>query len=176
MNVHAIPLLTNMGLSAVKAALIVAIMVGTSIPFRFIGGVLADRAGKGQLRLLLAGAYALQALSFYIFIRYGTVTSVYYWYVLYGIGMGMAFAMNPLIRARYFGRKAFGSIHGMAQMLMTPLAIVAPIYAGWCHDTYGTYMPALNVGVIILAASVILSLLIVPPKPPLRITGIRDIV
>ncbi len=175
MNVHAIPLLTDMGLSTSRAAFIVSILAMTSIPFRFIGGTLADRISKGRLRFLLAGAYALQAISFGIFIKIGTVTSVYYWFAIYGIGMGIAFAANPLIRARYFGRKAFGSIHGLAQALMTPFGIVAPIYAGWCYDRYGDYSLALNIGVIILAVSVVLSLLIFPPKPPKRITHIRDI-
>jgi sugar phosphate permease len=176
MNVHAIPLLTDMGLTTGRAAFMMSIMVVTSIPFRFIGGILADRVSKGQLRMLLAGAYALQAISFGIYIRYGTVNSVYYWFVLYGIGMGLAFAINPLIRARYFGRKAFGSIHGASQALMTPFGIIAPVFAGWIYDTYGSYMLALKVGAIILAVSVVLSLLIFSPKPPKRITHIRDIV
>jgi len=81
MNVHAIPLLTDMGLSTLRAAFMLSIVAATSIPFRFIGGILADRLSKGQLRMLLAGAYLLQALGFGIFLIYGTVTSVYFWYV-----------------------------------------------------------------------------------------------
>ncbi|MFC1978892.1 MFS transporter [Chloroflexota bacterium] len=176
LNVHAIPLLTGMGLTTLRAAFTMSIMVWTSIPFRFIGGILADRVGKGKLRMLLAGSYLLQAIGFGVYIRYGTLTSVYIWLALYGVGMGTAFAANPLIRARYFGRKAFGSIHGLAQALMTPVGIAAPIYAGWVYDTNGSYMMAIKVGAITLVASVVLSLMIFPPKPPARITHIRDIV
>ena len=60
MNVHAIPLLTDMGLSTVRAAFMMSTMVMISIPFRFIGGVLADRSSKDKMRMLLAGAYLLQ--------------------------------------------------------------------------------------------------------------------
>lgn len=176
MNVHAIPLLTDKGLDTVSAAGMMAIMVGASIPFRFMGGILADRVSKGRLRMLLAGAYMLQAISFGVFIGYDTVTSLYYWFALYGIGMGTAFAINPLLRARYFGRKAFGSIHGASQAIMAPFGIIAPIYAGWIHDTYGSYMLAVKVGAIMLAVSVVLTLLIFPPKPPARVTHIRQIV
>jgi len=175
-NVHAIPMLTDIGLNPVKAALMVAMMVACSIPFRFIGGVLADRAGKDRMKMVLAGAYLLQAGGFGIFLIFETELSIYFWFILYGIGMGMAFAMNPLMRARYFGRKAFGSINGVTQMLMTPAGMLAPIYAGWIWDNTGNYSQVIIISAVILAVSVLLSLLIIPPKPPVRITDIHQIV
>ena len=176
LNVHAIPLLTDMGINPVNAATMMALMVAISIPFRFIGGVLADRIAKARMKMLLAGAYLSQAIGFGIFLAFENVASVYFWFIFYGTGMGVAFAITPLIRARYFGRKAFGSIHGLANMIITPVGIIAPIYAGWIYDTTGSYSQTITIGAILLGISSFLTLFIIPPRPPARITSIHQIV
>jgi len=174
--IHCIPFLTDIGIDPLWAAGIMSIMVAVSIPFRFISGVLADRAGRSRLRLLVAGAYLMQAVGFGAFLLHQTMPMIYVWFILYGTGLGLGSALGYLMRARYFGRKALGSIHGSSQFIMTPIGMAAPIYAGWVYDTTGSYITAFILVAVLLAIAAVLMLLVLPPKPPARITDIRQIV
>jgi len=175
-NIHLIPLLTDIGYDAVVAASMMAIMVAASIPSRLVGGYLADRVKIGQLRFLMGGALLIQAVGFLLFRLNQSVPMTYAFLVLYGIGLGADISLTPLVRARYFGRKAFGSIHGFSMMIMTPIGIAAPIYAGWVYDTTGSYMTAFTLFTVLLAVAAILFPFAIPPKPPTEIADIRRIV
>ncbi|MFH0769287.1 MAG: MFS transporter [Chloroflexota bacterium] len=173
MNIHCIPFLTDLGIDPLKAAGMMAIIGVASLPSRLAFGFIADRMKVGRLRFLLAGAYFLQAVGFVAFLLSKTVPMIYLWFILYGIANGAAIAiMNPL-RARYFGRKAFGSIMGTASAFQTPFGVVAPIYVGWVYDTTGSYMTTFNLFVALLVLAAVLMSLAVSPKPPARVTEVQ---
>jgi len=174
-NIHSIPFLTDMGIDPLKAAGIMVILVSSSIPARFAGGLIADRISTNRLRFLMVGAYLLQAIGISVFLLNQTLAMIYVWFVIYGIGFGTGLTVNSLIRARYFGRKAFGSIHGISMMLLTPVGVIAPIYAGWVYDTSGTYITAFTLFAILLAVAAALLPFARAPKPPAQITDIRKI-
>jgi len=175
-NIHGIPFLTDIGIDQIRAASMLAMMILASIPTRFIGGVLADRVSKNRLRFLMGGAYLLQASGFAIFLLNQTVAMIYVWFILYGIGMGAGFGLMAPMRARYFGRKAFGSIAGSSRLFMTPVGIAAPIYLGWVYDTTGSYVSAFTLLAVLVALAGIIAVFILPPKPPHRVTDIRNII
>jgi nitrate/nitrite transporter NarK len=79
------------------------------------------------------------------------------------------------MRARYFGRKAFGSIGGTSSMFVTPVGVIAPIYAGWVYDTTGSYMTAFTLFAVLLVVSASILPFIRPPKPPAQLTDVRQI-
>ncbi|MFC2016119.1 MFS transporter [Chloroflexota bacterium] len=172
-SIHGIPFLTDIGIDPLKAAGMMVIMVGASIPSRFIAGFLTDRVRIGHLRFLMAGAYLLQAVGTTLFLLNQSIAMIFVWYILYGFGMGAGYALMSPMRARYFGRKAFGSIHGTAMMLTTPAGVVAPIYFGWVYDTTGSYITGFIVVAAILAFSAVFASFVLPPKPPARVTDIR---
>jgi MFS family permease len=95
------------------------------------------------------------------------------WFILYGIGMGMALTINTMIRARFFGRKARGSIQGVSMLILTPVGAIAPIYAGWMYDSSGSYMTAFIVFAVLMFIASALLPFIRPPRPPDVITDIR---
>ncbi len=171
--IHCIPFLTDMGVEPVKAAVMIAATSAVSIPARLVGGLLADRLEKRYLRFLVGGAYLLQALGFGIFLLNQTINMAYVFFALYYFGNGLAMPLNAIIRGRYFGRKAFGSIHGSSQIFTTPVGVIAPIYAGWVYDTTGSYIAAFILLTRLLALSVVLMWLTFPPKAPARVTDIR---
>jgi sugar phosphate permease len=166
MSVHCIPFLTDRGIDDVQAAAMMSIWVAASLPSRFIFGNLVDRMGSNNLRFIIAGAYLLQSLGVFIYLQNGTITSIYIWFVLYGIGQGIPYTVNPLMRARFFGRKNFGSIVGISRAFMTPVGVLAPIYAGWIFDNTGSYERAFIQFAIALAVSGITAILLFAPKPP----------
>jgi len=175
-NIHSIPFLTDIGIAPIVAGGMLATMVIAGIPTRFIGGFISDRVKKEHLRFIIGGAYLLQAIGFAAILRNQTPLMIYTWFILYGIGSGTAFPLNTIMRARYFGRKAFGSIAGLSRMLMMPVGIAAPVYIGWVFDTTGSYLTAFTLVTALLAISAVAMSLIRPPKPPAEVTDVRKII
>jgi len=174
--IHCIPFLTDMGIDPVRAALMMGMMSAVSIPTRLVAGLVADRVKINQLRFLLGGAYFLEATGLTVFLLNQTIAMVYVFFILYYIGMGTSLPLNGAMRARYFGRKGVGSIGGTSAIIMTPLAVMAPIYAGWIFDNTGVYITAFIVFAGLLAFAAVLMSLIPPPTPPAQITDVRRFV
>ena len=176
LNVHGINFLTNsIGYSRIWAGTMISMMALASLAPRLIGGFLADRVPKNRMRFIVVGAYVLQALGFGIYLLYRTNRMIYAWFILYGIGVGISYALFSPLRARYFGRKAFGSIHGISEMLMTPIAFLAPIYTGWVFDTTGNYISAFTLVTILLIVAAVVMIFTFAPKPPAKITDVTHL-
>jgi len=169
---HGVPFLTDMGIEPVKAALLIGTIILTSTPSRLIGGFLADRVETHYLRFLMAGAFLLQAVGIAVFLLSQTIAMIYVFLILFWIGVGIALPLTAGIRARYFGRKAFGSIEGTSMIFLTPVGVVAPIYAGWVYDNTGSYIPAFTLFVVLFTISAVLISLAYPPKPPAQVTDV----
>jgi sugar phosphate permease len=138
-NVHTIPFLTDMGMDPIAAAKGLGLMVGLSLPGRFIGGTLSDKVDIQKIRYLF----------------------------MFGLG---GIAVHPLIPARYFGRKAYGTIDGTKTFIAQIGSIVAPIYAGWVYDTSGSYMNAFITLFALSLLAIVIMYFAKPPKPPATIT------
>ena len=116
----------------------------------------------------------LIAIGVAVFVLNETVTTAFIFLILFYGGFTSGLPLISAMRARYFGRKAFGSIHGTSTMIMSPFGVIAPVYAGWVYDTTGSYTSAFTLfGGLLIVASVIM-LFAGPPKPPAQITGVRD--
>ncbi|MEW6185924.1 MAG: MFS transporter [Thermodesulfobacteriota bacterium] len=165
-NIHGVPFLTDKGIHPLTAAAMMSLMIGASIPARFLGGLIADRIEIGRMRKVLALSYLLQALGMGLYMLNQTQMMIYVWFLLYGFGMGAGITLNTSIRARYFGRKAFGTIQGTASLFLTPVGVAAPIYAGWVYDTTGSYISAFWLFTALLAVSSAILPFVRPPKPP----------
>ena len=174
-SIHGIPFLTDIGIEPLKAASMLAMMLFVGLPLRFIGGFLTDHVAKKHLRFLMGGGYSLQAVGFAIFLLNQTVPMIYVWFIVYGIGHGLTYTLNSLMRGRYFGRKAFGSIGGVSRALMMPAGVVAPIWFGWVYDTSGSYISGFTLVAALLAGAAILMFFVVPPKPLTEMTDISQI-
>jgi len=170
---HIIPFLTDMGIEPVKAAGLVGIIILASTPSRLIGGFLADRVQTTSLRFLMAGAFLLQAVGITAFLLNQTITMIYVLLILFWIGGGIALPLSATLKARYFGRKAFGSIDGSSRVFLTPFGIAAPIYAGWVYDNTGSYITALTLFAILFGFAAVFISLAYPPKPPAQITDVH---
>ena len=163
-NVHAIPFLTDIGIDPFRAATMIAIMVAASIPPRPIIGFLFDRLHRNKLRYLLVAAYVFQCGGVTVLLASETITAIYVWLVLYGVGMGAGWSVGSPVRARYFGRKAFGLIGGSSMLFLAPIGMAAPIYFGWIFDTSGSYRFGFILIAILLAVATVLALFTTPPR------------
>ncbi len=167
MNIHCIPFLTDRGMNPLVAAGTMSIYVSASIPARFLGGVIADRVRTSRIRFILAGAYALESLGVTLFLfNQQSMTALYMFFILYGLGMGAALTLTPILRARYFGRMAFGTIAGFSRGINVPVGVMGPILAGWIYDTTGDYIWAFTLFALLLGTSAVVMSFVPPPTPP----------
>jgi MFS family permease len=166
MNIHCIPFLTDRGMDPLAAAATMSVYITASIPARFLGGALIDRISTPNMHYALAASFALQCAGVTLFLfNQESMAVLYAFFVLYGIGMGAVMPMTPVLRARYFGRKSFGTIAGWSRALTIPVGVVGPVLAGWIYDTTGSYEIAFVLFAITLGMSVVIMGFVRPPKP-----------
>jgi len=175
MNVHCIPFLTDMEIEPVKAASMMAIIVTAGIPARLIGGYFVDRVKIGQLRFIIAAGYLLQAIGITTFLVSKSVDMIYIWFLLFGFGQGISQSVQLPLYARYFGRKAYGSILGSTMAMNIPTGLIAPVYTGWVYDTTGSYMNVFFLFAVLLGVAGVIACFVIPPKPPAQTTDLSRI-
>ncbi len=172
-NIHLIPFLTDMGIDPVVAGGMMAMMVFFTIPSRLLAGFLADRLRTDHLRFLLAGTFLFQVIGITVILLSQTTAMIYVFLILFGFGSGANIIVRILIEGRFFGRKAFATIHGVSNLLQAPIGLVAPIFAGWIYDTTDSYTIAFISFAVLTMVGVFLVFFIRPPKPPAEVTDIH---
>jgi len=164
-NTHFIPFLTEMNIDPVVAGSMMGIMLIFTIPSRFFGGLFADRVGKDRMKILLALPFALFIVGMAAFLIHPSIETIYLLLFLYGLAHGLPTPLIIISISRYFGRKAFGAISGVAVMFMSPAAFISPVLAGWIFDSTGSYSAAFLVFISIsLIIIILLSFLKTPVK------------
>jgi len=172
-NIHLIPFLTDIGIDPIVAGSMMALMVFFNIPSRFLAGFLADRLRIDHLRFLMVGTFLFQAIGMAIIVLNQTIPMIYVFLILFGFGSGANIIVRILIESRFFGRKAFATIHGLTNMLHAPIGLVTPIFAGWIYDTTGSYTIAfISFGALTTVGAIIMCFLR-SPKPPAEVTDIH---
>ncbi len=169
-NVHCVPFLTDMDIDPVKAASMMAIIVTASIPARLIGGYFVDRVKTSRLRFIIAVGYLLQAIGISIFLISKNINMIYVWFLFFGFGQGISQSVQLPLYARYFGRKAYGSILGSTMVMNIPTGLIAPVYTGWVYDSTGSYMDVFLLFAVLLGIAGTIACFIIPPKPPAQTT------
>lgn len=147
-NLHIVPYLTDMGISPIAAGGMIAMMNFFSIPSRILGGIVADRVKKENLRFLMVGALGLMSAGITILILSHSIVGIYFLLVLLGFGAGSYTPLDIFVRGRYFGRKSYGRLQGLAMIVSAPLGFISPIFTGWIYERTGNY----NIAFIIFAA------------------------
>lgn len=164
--VHCIPFLTDMGIDPVSAGGLMGMMVFFTIPSRFFGGIIADRFKKENLKYLLSASFSLTAIGIVNLFLVESMANIYILLVFLGLGSGSFIPLDIVIRGRFFGRKAYGSIQGSSAVISVPVTFSSPIFTGWVYDLTGNYMIAFLIFCLIAVASAIMLLFLKSPKLP----------
>lgn len=176
-GLHLVPYLTDIGLDPIVAAGALGASSLTQIPGRLVFGWLADRINIRQMKYLVILGVLIQGSGVVFLILTKDLAWLWAFVVVYGIGEGANTTMGGgVLRARFWGRKAFASISGMVQTVSGVFGIIAPIYAGWIYDTTGSYMTAFYLLVATMVAAAVVGLFLNPPKPPARIGKVTEFV
>jgi OFA family oxalate/formate antiporter-like MFS transporter len=140
LQVHAIPMLHDAGLSLELAATVVATYTFVAMGSRILGGYLGDRFPKTVVIFAFA---CVQATGVLVAVVVDSFSTALLFAVLFGLGWGGRGALFTAIRGDYFGRKAFATIFGFSAFFLSGVSVVAPLFAGYIFDTQGSYDLAL---------------------------------
>jgi len=144
--VHAVPFLTDVGISMTTAAFSIGLLTVVSIAGRLSFGYLGDYIDK---RYLLMTAYFLMAAGVVILMNAREMKTVYLFIAFFGVGFGANVPLMPAIRAQYFGRKDLGKIQGSMSPITMLAGATGPVLAGHLFDTTGTYNSAFMLTVLL---------------------------
>ena len=140
--IHAI----GLGISAISAANILAIIGGTSIIGRLATGVLADRAG-GKSAIIAGLIILIMAL---LWLQLASVVWMLYLFAaIFGLAFGGLLVSFPLITAERFGLTSHGAIFGTISFSAIMGGGLGPVLVGRIFDTTGSY----QLGFLICAAA-----------------------
>ncbi len=147
--IHAI----DLGIPAISAANILAIMGGAGIAGRILIGSLADRIGYKPALLI---GFTLMSASFLWLLVAKELWALNLFAVLFGFGLAGLVVLLPTLIARLFGLGSLGVIMGSVDFVSTIPAIPSPIVAGYIFDIMDSYQLAF----LILAGVSIIGLIL----------------
>jgi MFS family permease len=155
--IHLSALLTDRGLPASTAALVLSTLGAASLLGRFVAGHLLDRFFAPRVAAFLLGAAALGA--FVLASAHSAVSAVLA-AVLIGIGMGGEADVTPYLLSRYFGLRWFSTLYGFTWTAYAIAGALGPVLMGRAFDYTGSYtlfLAGLS-GLMLLAACLMLCL------------------
>ena len=125
-----------------------------ALPAIFISGWLGDKISKKNLIVFFL---ALQGLSTIVLALANSLALAYVFAIMYGIAFGGRIPLITAIRGDYFGRSSFATIMGWSMLPNGILMAIAPVWAGWMYDNYGSYtVPFLTYSIFTLVGAFIM--------------------
>lgn len=159
--VHQIPYLEReIGASKALAGSSVAVFTLTSIVGRLGFGILADRYQK---RHMMAISTSLVVVGLPILTFANSFAMAMLAILLIAPGFGGSIPVRPAILADYFGTRYFGTMNGIAALLMTTGGALGPWVVGYMVDRTGSYDGGWLLATAVTALAIPLFLLCLPP-------------
>ena len=126
----------DLKISATRAASVLSLAAGVSIPGRIVMGAVADRIGN-RPALMICLSMSISAFLMLLFAR--NIGMLYLFAAFYGIGLWSSGAIvSPLI-AEFFGLKSHATIFSFAVFAGAIGSAVGPVIAGVFFDATGEY-------------------------------------
>ena len=116
-----------------------------------------DWLDKVSKKYLITLFLVLQGISTFVLAFASGLGFAILFAILYGIAFGGRIPLMTSIRGEYFGRKAFATIMGWSMLPNGILMAIAPVWAGWMFDSYGSYtIPFVTYATLSIIGSVIM--------------------
>jgi MFS family permease len=162
--IHAVPMLTDRGISLSTA---VALMGGAGLALivgRMIAGYLLDRIFAAYIVIffLVCPMLGIAILGLGLSGSGPLVGTV-----LLGVGIGAEFDLIAFLISRYFGIKAFGVMHGLMMGFAALANAAGNNLLGWSFQLMHSYGPGLLVMEILLAFATIIQATMGPYRYPM---------
>lgn len=147
-----IPALESYGIPRATAAFGVSFLTLFTLVGRWGFGLAADVATKPRYLLVMTAVLKLAGLL--VFANIHSAWMIIPFAVFFSLGFGGDVTARSVLLGRYFGRNAFGTIQGLMATATVIGGVMAPVFAGWVFDTYGSYRPAFLVMSIFIALAI----------------------
>jgi len=155
--VHIVPHAINMGISPIKAAIIITFIGGGSTAGRVIMGATAGKIGNKLATII---SFILVTFAAYILILSKELWMFHLFALIFGFGYGGLVTMQSLLVADLFGLRAHGLIFGVVTFIVVIGGGIGPLVGGYIFDLSGNYYTLLLVLLALSAtSSVLISLL-----------------
>jgi MFS family permease len=159
-NVHIVPHVTDLGISATTAANILATVGGAGLVGGIVLGGTADKIGNRQG---FAICFILMAVALVLLAFITKVWMIYLCVAFFGFLSGIAALQSPLV-AELFGIKSHGLIFGFMNLGFTIGAAVGPFIAGYIFDAMAHYQLSFILCAVIGLMGFVLTVLLRPIK------------
>ncbi|MDP2918975.1 MAG: MFS transporter [Dehalococcoidia bacterium] len=138
MTTHMMPFLGSIGIDRANASLIASAVPLSSVGGRLGFGWLSDRISP---RRIMAAGYAMMVIGIVFFVLAVVLNPLFLFPAVpvFSIGFGGNATVRATLVRDYYGRKSFGTIHGLVMGLAVVGNIVGPPLAGWTYDNYSSY-------------------------------------
>jgi len=153
--IHAI----DLGIPAINAANILAIMGGAGIAGRILIGSAIDRIGD-KPSLFISCTLILVSLLWLLVAK--ELWALYLFAVIFGFGVAGLIVLLPQLLVELFGLKSLSVILGSVDFISTTLAIPSAVVVGYVFDKIGSYQLAFLILVGVSIIGLILSFLLKP--------------
>jgi MFS family permease len=159
--VHQVAYALGNQIGKLEAAAAVGIIGLASSAGKFFFGWLCDKVADAKY---VAGlGFFIMALGMGLLIAADTVSILFLFAVIFGIGYGSMAPLMPYLTADRFGRQVLGSAYGMLIFFVAGIGgSIGPVVGGVIFDRTGSYANAWLLNLIVLMA---ISLLILTLKP-----------
>ena len=152
----------SLNYSLTQAGAITVVIPISQVVGTIAGGVLGDRVNK---RGLGAGAMLTAGCALLVLVVADSIWMIFVFALAHGFAWGVRGPVLLALRADYFGRRDFGKIMGLSQLVMTSGMMGGPIFAGLMRDLTGGF----ETGFVVLSIlSLLGALLIVFASKPTR--------
>lgn len=160
-NVHLVPHITDLRISATTAANIFAVTGGVRIIGGIVLGGAADRIGN---RWVLTISLILMSGAMFWLVPVTGVWMFSLFAVIYGLGNGGSAPMESTVVAELFGMKSHGLILGFISFAFTIGGAAGPFLAGYLFDINGDYKLAFLISASIGVVAMVLAAALRPVK------------
>jgi MFS family permease len=137
-TVHIVPHATDLGISNLKAAGILAIIGGASILGRIAIGVIGDSFGIKQAFIV---SFIAIAASYFWLPAIQAMWMLYLFAIVFGIFNNRGILVPSLV-TKLFGLKEHGLIYGVLDFIFCIGSATGPLLAGYLFDISGSYTRA----------------------------------
>ncbi len=164
---HEVSFITDMKIPAVVAASALGFTFGIGAINRLSSGWLAERVSSRYVSILFL---IIEIIGMLILLQANTMSRVWLFVVVYGLGAGASTTLLPIVTREIFGTENFSVVFGFTNVLfVVGYALGVPL-AGFMFDMTGSYY-AVFIIVISIYVIAILTLYFafgVKPKPIMK--------
>jgi len=162
--------ITDMKVSTTVAAAALGITFGIGAISSLVSGWLADRIISRYVAILF---FLLAIIGMLILIQADTMSKIWLFVVIFGVGVGALGTLLPIVTRDIFGASNFSALFGFTAISFAVGNAIGPPLAGFMFDATGSYHRVFVIIIAIYAAAIlgIYFAFGANPKPLLRLSS-----